>query len=134
MFRFPVLSIVTNNVTKFPQARVSVGVDICVYRKVHSIIIYFSYFFPTLQIKRERETLPKTPRGGRHGTIGFSLLLSLRGYSSGAIQSRRREGGRQQQRRAIHVGSIFFVNSLDILLTPPSMIFSERRGGAAAKF
>ena len=29
------------------------------------------------------------------------------------------EGGRQQRRRAIHVGSIFFVHSPDILLTPP---------------
>ena len=42
------------------------------------------------------------------------------------------EGGRQQRRRAIHVGSIFIFNLPDILLTPPSMIFSERRGGAAA--
>ena len=42
------------------------------------------------------------------------------------------EGGRQQRLRAIHVGSIFIFNLPDILLTPPSMIFSERRGGAAA--
>ncbi len=43
------------------------------------------------------------------------------------------KGGRQQKRRAIHIGSIFFVNSLDILLTPPTMIFSERRGGGSGQ-
>jgi hypothetical protein len=37
--------------------------------------------------------------------------------------------GRQQQRRAIQIGSIFFLIHFDILLTPASMIFSERRAG-----
>jgi hypothetical protein len=69
-------------------------------------------------------------RGGAAAAAG-AARQSPGGADTIAIYDK---GGRQQQRRAIHIGSIFFVNSLDILLTPPSMIFSERRGGAAAKF
>jgi hypothetical protein len=47
-------------------------------------------------------------------------------------RSRLMTRGRQQQRRAIHVGSICFVNSLDTLLTPASMIFSERQSSGGA--
>jgi hypothetical protein len=39
--------------------------------------------------------------------------------------------GRQQQRRAIHVGSYFFY-SPDILLTPASMIFQSAGAAVAA--
>ena len=43
------------------------------------------------------------------------------------------EGGRQQQRRAIHIGSIFFVNSLDILLTPRIHDFFRAQGGGSGQ-
>ena len=41
------------------------------------------------------------------------------------------EGGRQQRQQAIHVGSIFYFHSPDILLTPPIHDFFRAQGGAA---
>ena len=41
------------------------------------------------------------------------------------------ERGQKQKRRAIHVGSIFFLIHSTFFLPPASMIFSERRGGGS---
>jgi hypothetical protein len=66
------------------------------------------------------------------GTGG--LIFTERGSGAVAVvrtRSRFITRGRQQQRGLFTLG-LFFVNSLDILLTPASMIFSERRGAAVA--
>ena len=41
------------------------------------------------------------------------------------------EGGRQQRQQAIHVGSIFYFHSPDILLTPPIHDFFRAQGGGS---
>jgi hypothetical protein len=65
-------------------------------------------------------------RGGAAAAAAGAARQSPGGADTIAIYD---EGGRQQQRRAIHVGSTFFVNSLDILLTPPIHDFFKAQVG-----